>query len=167
MQFVLFQTFAEVVIHKSPRRFRCVSPSVGNSHSQRWTNLWWEVDVVSSSASEDADVVSASGLKEHGRGPPPSGDEMGTSSVSGQCEDAAESIGLLVGTITLFSAILLGIFLVHLVGISVIQAYWVAKVRCSLSRLKRVFARAPLGQVSTRGQCSSRLDRSIDDPKRT
>ena len=53
----------------------------------------------------------------------------GVSSSSGVCEDAANDIGEMVGTIALFSAILLGILLVHVVIISGIEAYWLAKVR--------------------------------------
>lgn len=90
-------------------------------------NLWWEVDVATTAS--DVDVVSASVLRKDG-GEPSRSNEVGViSSPSGVCEDAADDIGLLVGTITLFLAIFVGILLVHVAIISGIEAYWLAKVR--------------------------------------
>lgn len=80
--------------------------------------------MVSTSALEDDDVVAASVLKA-----PRSRNGGSGSSVSEQCEDAADGIGLLVGTLTLFSIILLVVFVVHITVISGIEAYWLAKVR--------------------------------------
>lgn len=93
-------------------------------------NLWWEVDVGTRSASEE-DTVSASVLAEGVGGASQSNKGTGgTSSVpDGVCENAADDIGLFVGTIALFSAIFLGILLVHVAAVSAVEAYWLAKVR--------------------------------------
>lgn len=78
------------------------------------------------------DVVPASVLREGAGGGSRSEKGAGTSFSQGACEDAADDFGLLVGTIAMFSAILLGIFLVHVAVISGVEAYWLAKVRQSM-----------------------------------
>lgn len=117
------------IIHSSVRNSRKLlcADLLETLFLQRWANLWWKVDVETTSSS--VDVVSASVLKQDGRGSPRSNEGGGVSSSSGVCEDAANDIGEMVGTIALFSAILLGILLMHVVIISGIEAYWLAKVR--------------------------------------
>lgn len=83
----------------------------------------------------DEDVVLASVLREGAGGASRSEKGAGNIFTQGACKDAADDFSLLVGTIALFSVILLGIFLVHVAVISGVEAYWLAKVRQSMSDL--------------------------------
>lgn len=73
---------------------------------RRWTNLWWSA-------------------------------EIGKDFASGECvlELGASDIGALVfvGNLLLIGSILLGIFLLHVVVVSGIEALWLAKVKASSS----------------------------------